>query len=1302
MLDSFETEGEFCMVTEYAQGDLFQILEDDRQLPEDEIRKITIQLTQALHVLHSNRIIHRDMKPQNILIGSKQQIKLCDFGFARAISRDSSLLTSIKGTPLYMAPELVRQQPYNYTVDLWSLGVILYELAVGRPPFYTDRIVSLIDMIVREPVRYPPTMSPDFQSFLAGLLNKDPARRMAWPEILAHPFVRETPEQQHARVVLESQVRALPRFFRESNHEGVSEVKPSVERLRTSGEWKICDPETGRQIHADDASTSSGSSSSTAVTGAKTSEATSAKVPEKRLPHTAQREPVESPASTQTAAATTRFLDAWERCESSVRASRTASVFENDAYLDVLSALEAVTGLCDSAPVQAAVVSLMQLQHRSLVSVSKAIDSVSSSLKRIVAARASTHSVLTSLTHECSRLTTDVSASVSDVIHHIVRCCMLFTTVVNASGAIESESVSYRELCKSDVRAVNAVLQLLGAELHTTHAKTLKWLGAMLNRSSNLTLFLEQVHPSGVIETLCSVLHASGASRSPGGRITKGGRDLGLYAAFALSTFVQPDGESWGPLQPFPIVAVLTDRRDAVEPSTTQLRDLKHLFKLRSKVHFEVISQLLKRGLLELVTLLDGELRERASKRSGSNNSDASDEDDDDDDDDQSSVCCILKVLFHASRSSIPLSRKLPQTHVTDRHGETHDIVAIVLNGVAARVFRSIELYFAIELLAVILHRNVLSTEQVWQCAKALYSLFCDTTDVALLSALSNFFANAIESGCIDALVLKRAERDRDFSDRDDALWHFLARGALPSQAADAVTRLLDHEQFAALPHATRSAKLQMLSCYNTRAQGLIDAGVVLLLRVASKAGKQPAPAPSKPAAHSTDADSTASNKSIEMQRFVAAFQQDHVWAIVSKLLVTGGSDLMSPWGLFCFLKLMRVVRELQCHDARMEAAINESLIPHLVNLLELEHIQYLFHWPDSVGGGSNAVKALVHAIVKVLGIPFMHGVSEELLVGTQEVLYDVECVQKLLGVLRFVFATKEFHLEAAVLELPMSFLSRLVTSSEHFGAQFALADGMRVIKECSMLHAECSPSLIIDTILIVSQLARSSQANYDCILRANLLPEFSLLIQHHEPMVRAKALNCIGNLCRHSTLFYEQFGATLGPDAPSLLDGVIRGLADADSYVRRFACFVIGNAAFHSNALYRALQPAIPLLIQNLHDREEKTRSNAGGALGNLVRNSDELCADLCAYHAPLELFELAMTDTSTASRRIVLFSLGNFCVYPQCYDSIVALEPAFAHHLEQLYDDVESDDVSKKNIRRILAKIDALSHSDGSSYGH
>lgn len=160
------------------------------------MQKIAKQLVQALHYLHSNRVIHRDMKPQNILVGAHGRVKLCDFGFARAMSSNTVVLTSIKGTPLYMAPELVKEQPYDLTVDLWSLGVILYELLVGQPPFYTNSIYSLVNHIVKDPVEYPANISPELRSFLQGLLRKDPRQRLSWPDLLEHPFVRETEEDR--------------------------------------------------------------------------------------------------------------------------------------------------------------------------------------------------------------------------------------------------------------------------------------------------------------------------------------------------------------------------------------------------------------------------------------------------------------------------------------------------------------------------------------------------------------------------------------------------------------------------------------------------------------------------------------------------------------------------------------------------------------------------------------------------------------------------------------------------------------------------------------------------------------------------------------------------------------------------------------------------------------------------------------------------------------------------------------------------------------------------------------------------
>ncbi|KAF5781833.1 putative protein kinase ULK-Fused family [Helianthus annuus] len=105
MLDSFESPQVFC-------GELFEILEDDQCLPEDEVQKIAKQLVSALHYLHSNRIIHRDMKPQNILICVRGVVKLCDFGFARAVSHNTVVLRTHKGTVIVVT--IILSKTFKY------------------------------------------------------------------------------------------------------------------------------------------------------------------------------------------------------------------------------------------------------------------------------------------------------------------------------------------------------------------------------------------------------------------------------------------------------------------------------------------------------------------------------------------------------------------------------------------------------------------------------------------------------------------------------------------------------------------------------------------------------------------------------------------------------------------------------------------------------------------------------------------------------------------------------------------------------------------------------------------------------------------------------------------------------------------------------------------------------------------------------------------------------------------------------------------------------------------------------------
>lgn len=191
MLNMFETDTDFCVVSELARGDLFQVIDDNQTLPESILKNVAAQLVSAMSHLHSHHIIHRDMKPQNILIAEKGSLKICDFGFARALSNTTLVLTSIKGTPLYMAPELVQEQPYDEKVDIWALGVILYELYYGKPPFFTNSIYKLIQMIVNSPITWPGDISKQFKSFLLEMLQKDPHQRTSCEDLMKHPFIAD-------------------------------------------------------------------------------------------------------------------------------------------------------------------------------------------------------------------------------------------------------------------------------------------------------------------------------------------------------------------------------------------------------------------------------------------------------------------------------------------------------------------------------------------------------------------------------------------------------------------------------------------------------------------------------------------------------------------------------------------------------------------------------------------------------------------------------------------------------------------------------------------------------------------------------------------------------------------------------------------------------------------------------------------------------------------------------------------------------------------------------------------------------
>lgn len=129
-------------------------MEEVKKFPLQKCKDLSIQILNAMLYLNEARITHRDLKPQNILIRNNH-IKLCDFGFAKKLSASTKFMNSMKGTPLYLAPEIVSGSFYTEKVDIWSFGCIIYELFTGRTPYYANTMEKLKPLILYQAVHYP-------------------------------------------------------------------------------------------------------------------------------------------------------------------------------------------------------------------------------------------------------------------------------------------------------------------------------------------------------------------------------------------------------------------------------------------------------------------------------------------------------------------------------------------------------------------------------------------------------------------------------------------------------------------------------------------------------------------------------------------------------------------------------------------------------------------------------------------------------------------------------------------------------------------------------------------------------------------------------------------------------------------------------------------------------------------------------------------------------------------------------------------------------------------------------------------
>ena len=196
---AFQTEERLYLVMDYvAGGDMYYHLKNTRRFPEDTVRIWAAQMVLAIGYLHKLSIVYRDLKPENLLLDVQGNLHLTDFGLSKIQEDPTKPLHTFCGTPYYLAPEmLVSKKGYDMSVDWWSLGIIIFEMLTGQPPFFSNEMQKVYEKIVADKHEWPkgpkaPRASEGAKGVVAQLLSRDPRQRLGAhkdeEEVKAAPF----------------------------------------------------------------------------------------------------------------------------------------------------------------------------------------------------------------------------------------------------------------------------------------------------------------------------------------------------------------------------------------------------------------------------------------------------------------------------------------------------------------------------------------------------------------------------------------------------------------------------------------------------------------------------------------------------------------------------------------------------------------------------------------------------------------------------------------------------------------------------------------------------------------------------------------------------------------------------------------------------------------------------------------------------------------------------------------------------------------------------------------------------------
>uniref|UniRef100_A0ACD5Y4V4 Uncharacterized protein n=1 Tax=Avena sativa TaxID=4498 RepID=A0ACD5Y4V4_AVESA len=1228
MIDAFETPQEFCVVTEFAQGELFEVLEDDKCLPEEQVQAIAKQLVKALYYLHSNRIIHRDMKPQNILIGKGSIVKLCDFGFARAMSANTVVLRSIKGTPLYMAPELVREQPYNHTADLWSLGVILYELFVGQPPFYTNSVYALIRHIVKDPVKYPDNMSANFKSFLKGLLNKLPQSRLTWPALLEHPFVRDDS--------VELGTQSTPFEVKRS------EATRKEDEIQTSkNQPSAVEPPSGNTITNREAGHDEQKSNTK-----------DGPTPATDNYHSS------SPGAVSDVPSECTALDKLEKTSQTVNGARSI-IEDSEALLTIVSPIKNWLSNPPSSPRELDIDGANQTLRiiKNLIEAgsyhsSAAIDGIISIFLEftnlIIRMKISGAYSLAVKCLAIARKLLDTSegAVLSSYGRHWAALYDLYSQIlvstVDPSGRISRESTACLALMLS------RVISVLKMSISSEGPNPVE---------ERLVNIIDHARKSQLLELLCECLIASGSDIISGSTNMVPAACEACKAIWYLAHAVDivslgahrfsfPLASSWrqghskldGKMQQedslpdsnsTSLINIFVKSFLASRPMQVAVYHCLHNG-LESAIHASL--QLIARACLlnpSFCAIICGPLN---------SSSDANEVEYGGDGTIVSDMFSLLSLcgsyLNKESKQNSNQKCKLSNPHALVVH------CCLALATIAA----------CLKLEGKSSASIILTSSQKKQRNRLSVLAHLSSADDTVKSCLQPHSASAT----LALSTLISLENGGQ------------TRSSLCETALALFPRMATLHTLLKLWLSDGSEELCRYNAGLLNLFGLRD-GSIGLLETRLKWGGPLA----------VEQACSVGIPQLLIRLLTDGFSREPSDGKEGSAHRSGLSPLGVAWTLSALSQCLPggVFREILYKKEHGKL---------LTDMLSDMHLKALAAW-TGLGGGIRGVRELINSVVDILAFPFVAVQSSPNMpstaasinsgfllnigspggrIGTEnkEMLKTIEhnmpqYIQVLLevGVPGCILRCLDY-LNMEDIARPLAIVAKMV-GYRPLALKLMREGLLNPCRVSNLLKGPLAKETLLDFLMIVSDLARMSKDFYEPIDKAGMVEFLKSFLSNEDPDIRAKACSAIGNMCRHSPYFYGPFAAN------KVIELVVERISDPDKRTRKFACFAVGNAAYHNDMLYEELRRSIPQLTKLLlAPEEDKTKGNAAGALSNLVRNSDILCEDIVSQGAIQALLKMVSSYSAVAlspSRkdaltesplRIVLFALRKMCDHTVC----------------------------------------------------